>query len=605
MSEPLYIIGIDLGTTNSIIAYTEAVIEKGKQPDIRVLEIPQLVAPGTVENRSMLPSFVFIPGKHDVAEDALRLPWNPDNTLAVGEFGRERGAELPQRLIASAKSWLCNPMVDRNEAILPWEGGSDVTRLSPVEASAEILKHIREAWNHTMCDTDADHDDRRIEYQQIYLTVPASFDAVARDLTVKAAQMAGLENVTLLEEPQAAFYAWIDACGEDWRKVVTPGDVILVCDIGGGTSDFSLIEVSEEEGNLVLERRSVGDHLLVGGDNMDLALAYSLAGQLTKKKVRLDNWQMQALSHSCRKAKETLLSNPETESYPITLLGRGSSLIGGTIKTRLEQDEVEKVIVDGFFPECERSARPAVQQRMGLSEMGLAYESDPAITRHIAKFLSSHGGDTQGALFPNAVFFNGGVMKSTEVRKRVMDVIASWSDQPDSFREIETRDFDLSVARGAAYYGLARKGKGIRIRGGLGKSYYISIAAAMPAVPGMPVPTKALCVSPFGMEEGTDAVLKDREFVLIVGEPVKFDIMTSSSRFDDTIGDVVEEWDADIEDLTSIETTLDGDYGSFIPVTIEIRVTEVGTLEFWCVSKADERRWKLEFNVREQASAAK
>jgi hypothetical protein len=263
---------------------------------------------------------------------------------------------------------------------------------------------------------------------------------------------------------------------------------------------------------------------------------------------------------------------------------------------------VEKVIVDGFFPECERSARPAVQQRVGLSEMGLAYESDPAVTRHIAQFLSRHGGNTEGSLFPNAIFFNGGVMKSERVRRRVMDVMASWSDRPEEVREIETRDFDLSVARGAAYYGLARKGKGVRIRGGLGKSYYISIAAAMPAVPGMPVPTKALCVASFGMEEGTEAVLKDREFVLIVGEPVKFDIMTSSSRFDDAIGDVVEEWDADIEALTSIETTLDGEYGSFIPVTIEIKVTEVGTLEFWCVSKIDERKWKLEFNVREQAS---
>ncbi len=604
MSEPIYIIGIDLGTTNTILAYTEARIEKGQQPDIRVLEIPQIVSAATVEKRPILPSFVFMPGKHDVAEDALRLPWNPENSLAVGEFARERGAELPQRLISSAKSWLCNPMVDRNKPILPWEGGSDIAKMSPVEASAEILKHIRDAWNHTMCPSDKANADMRIEHQEVYLTVPASFDAVARDLTVKAAQMAGLENVTLLEEPQAAFYAWIDACGEDWRKIVTPGDVVLVCDVGGGTSDFSLIEVSEEDGNLVLERRSVGDHLLVGGDNMDLALAYSLAGQLSQKKVRLDNWQMQALSHNCRKAKETLLTNPESDAYPISILGRGSSLIGGTVKTRLEQAAVENVIVDGFFPECERSARPAVQQRIGLSEMGLAYESDPAITKHIARFLSRHGGDLEESFFPNAIFFNGGVMKSASVRKRVIDVISSWSDNPAGFREIETHDFDLSVARGAAYYGLARKGDGVRIRGGLGKSYYISIAAAMPAVPGMPVPTKALCVAPFGMEEGTGAVLKDREFVLIVGEPVKFDIMSSSCRFDDTPGDVVEEWDADIEELTSIETTLDGEYGSFIPVTIEIRVTEVGTLEFWCVSKADERKWKLEFNVREQASTA-
>lgn len=602
MPAPFYIIGIDLGTTNSIIAYTEAKIEKGQKPDIRVLEIPQLVAAGSVEKRAMLPSFVFMPGKHDVAEDALSLPWNSGNTLAVGEFGRERGAELPQRLISSAKSWLCNPMVDRNKPILPWDGGRDIEKMSPVEASAEILKHIRDAWNHTMCGEDGSDEEKRIENQEIYLTVPASFDAVARELTVKAAQMAGLDHITLLEEPQAAFYAWIDARGDDWRTIVSPGDVVLVCDIGGGTSDFSLIGVSEEEGNLVLERRAVGDHLLVGGDNMDLALAYSLAGQLAHKKVRLDNWQMRALIHTCRKAKETLLSHPESASYPITILGRGSSLIGGTIKTTLEQPAVEKVIVDGFFPECDRAARPAVQQRIGLSEMGLAYESDPAVTKHIAGFLARHERNGDASLFPNAIFFNGGVMKSASVRKRVMDVISSWSDDTANFREIETHDFDLSVARGAAYYGLARKGEGIRIRGGLGKSYYIGIAAAMPAVPGMPVPTKALCVAPFGMEEGTEATLKDREFVLIVGEPVKFDILASSSRFDDVLGDVVEEWETDIEELTSIEATLDGEYGSFIPVTIEIKVTEVGTLEFWCVSKEDERKWKLEFNVREKES---
>ena len=464
------------------------------------------------------------------------------------------------------------------------------------------MKHIRDAWNYIMCGDNPADETLRIENQEIYLTVPASFDAVARDLTVKAARMAGLSNVTLLEEPQAAFYAWIDASGDDWRKIVSPGDLVLVCDVGGGTSDFSLIQVSEEEGNLVLERVAVGDHLLVGGDNMDLTLAYSIAGKMAQKGTRLDGRQMRGLGHSCRKAKEDLLSKPETKSHPITILGRGSSLIGGTIKTELIGEEVEQIILDGFFPKCERTSKPAVQQRVGLHEMGLAYEADPAITRHLANFLSSHQRGGEALELPNAIFFNGGVMKSATVRKRVIDVISSWEDATSAIREIETNDFDLSVAHGAAYYGLARKGQGIRIRGGLGRSYYIGIAAAMPAVPGMPAPTKALCVAPFGMEEGTEAVLKDQEFVLIVGEPVKFDILASSIRFDDTIGTIIEDWQAEIEELTGIETTLDGEYGSFIPVTIEIKVTEVGTLEFWCVSKEDQRRWKLEFNVREKES---
>ena len=477
----------------------------------------------------------------------------------------------------------------------------DLTKLSPVEAAAEILKHIRDAWNHAIA---AEDDTLRIEQQEVLLTVPASFDAVARDLTVKAAEMAGLTRITLLEEPQAAFYSWIESSNDKWRENIQKGDLVLVFDVGGGTSDFSLIQVDEENGELALERIAVGDHLLVGGDNMDLTLAYAASRKLSGKKTP-DAWQMRSLWHACRKAKEVLLSDPEAEDYTVTVLGRGSKLIGGTKKTTLDRETVQKILLEGFFPHCGLDAVPEVKQKFGIQEVGLAYESDPGITRHLANFLSRQQKNENGRhRLPTAILFNGGVMKAEALRRHLIEIISSWtpSDASQSIREIPTRDFDLSVARGAAYYGLARKGDGVRIRGGLNKTYYIGVAASLPAVPGMPVPIKALCVAPFGMEEGTEKSLPDQEFVLVVGEPVKFDFLGSSVRIDDTIGQVVEEWEDDIEEITTIETTLDGETGTAIPVILEIRVTEIGTLEIWCVSKDDPgRRWKLEFNVREQA----
>ena len=596
MATPTYIVGIDLGTTNSVVAYTEADIVPGQPSDIQIFEIPQLIDAGVVEERDMLPSFLLVPGEHDVSESAIALPWDEDNELIVGEFARNRGAELPHRLIASAKSWLCHPLVDRSQPILPWNSKIETeSKRSPVQASAAILEHIRDAWNYSIAE-DYDGDDLRLEAQEILLTVPASFDAVARELTVQAAEMAGLKNVTLLEEPQAAFYSWIESRGDDWREDVAKGDLVLVCDVGGGTTDFSLIEITEEDGQLVLERIAVGDHLLVGGDNMDLALAYSLAQKMAEKGTRLDNWQMRGLWHSCRQAKEHLLADADADEYPVTILGRGSSLIGGTQKTQLTRDGVNRVLVDGFFPKCEATTMPVQGNRVGLQELGLSYESDPAVTHHLAKFLHQNDGR-----IPSAILFNGGIMKADPIRQRIIDLLTAWTpdDNAPAVREITSADFDLSVAKGAAYYGLARKGRGVRIRYGLNKSYYIGIAASMPAVPGIPAPTKALCIAPFGMEEGNQILLQNREFALVVGQPAKFDFL-GSSRHDDQSGDVIDDWEGEIKPITEIETTLDGEAGSIIPVTLEIQVTEVGTLALWCVSKVDGRRWKLEFNVREQ-----
>ena len=337
---------------------------------------------------------------------------------------------------------------------------------------------------------------------------------------------------------------------------------------------------------------------------MDLALAYDVSRKMAETGTRLDPWQMRGLIQSCRMAKEAILSHPDTAEYPVTILGRGSSLIGGTLKTSLTSDGIKNVIMDGFFPFCEFDEQPKKDSRMGLKEAGLFYESDPAVTRHLARFLNRQEIEKDaGGRIPTAVLFNGGVMKAASLRDRIIRAMGSW--HPDGsetgIREIATHDTDLAVARGAAYYGLARRGDGIRIRGGLGKSYYIGVAASMPAVPDMPAPVKALCVAPFGMEEGTDANIRDKEFVLVVGEPVRFDFLGSSVRKTDAIGHIVEDWQGDIEEITTIETSLDGEPGSIIRVTIEIRVTEIGTIELWCVSADDDKHWKLEFNVREQA----
>jgi molecular chaperone DnaK (HSP70) len=600
MADHRYIIGIDLGTTNSVAAYMPAGDSAGAPEGIRIFGIPQLVGEGTVAERDILPSFVFLPESHDVAGGSIALPWDGANAKAVGEFARARGEEIPMRLVSSAKSWLCHTLVDRNKPILPWKGSEDLSKMSPVEASAAVLIHIRDAWNHAMAGGD---DANALERQDIYLTVPASFDAVARELTVKAAAMAGFGHVTLLEEPQAAFYAWIDSRKDAFRKQVKKGELILVCDVGGGTTDFSLIRISDRDGELMLERICVGNHLLVGGDNMDLALAYTVARKFAEKGTKLDAWQMRGLSHTCRRAKEKILSDPEIADVPVTVLGRGSGLIGGTLRETLTRADIEQVIVDGFFPVCDPLDRPQEKKRAGLRELGLTYEADPAITRHLAAFLAMNPGPDDLPEIPDAVLFNGGIMKSTVVRERILGLLKNWADelgQSKDVREIEAVDFDLSVARGAAYYGLARQGKGVRIRAGLERAYYVAIESSMPAIPGMPLPVKALCVAAHGMEEGTDALIDSEEFVLVTGEPVVFDILGSTQRKDDAPGTLVEEWKAgEIEDIASIETTLSGDAGKVIPVFFEIKVTEIGTLEFWCVSRETGQKWKLEFNVRE------
>ena len=607
LHEPRYIVGIDLGTTHSVVAYTRAELGEDETPEVRLLEIAQVIAPGEVKAQPLLPSFLFMPGPHDVPAGALSLPWNPDPGYAVGEFARSRGAELPARLVGSAKSWLSHRGVDRTEPILPWDAPADARRVSPLEASARYLEHIRNAWNHQMA---AENPAARLEEQEILLTVPASFDAVARELTVQAATMAGLRHLTLLEEPQAAFYAWIEAQSQRWRERIRVGDTILVCDVGGGTTDFSLIEATEEEGSLTLRRIAVGDHILLGGDNMDLTLAYAVRAKLAQRGTQLDNWQFRGLVHSCRRAKERLLSDVSIEAEPVVILGRGTSLIGGTIRTELTRQEIETILLQGFFPIGEAHEHPQRRPQVGIREMGLPYAADPAITRHLAYFLSRQvaAGDGESAVaFPSAVLFNGGVMKAEPLRGQILRALRHWSGNPE-MGELPAANLDLAVALGAAYYGLARRGRGIRIRAGAPRTYYIGIESAMPAVPGIPAPMKALCVVPFGMEEGTSADIRNKEFGLVVGDQAVFHFLASTTRRHDDVGEEVEDWTGEIQEVANLETRLpateEDEGGTIIPVWLHSRVTEVGTLELWCVARGDQRRWRLEFNIREQEEAS-
>ena len=604
-----YIVGIDLGTTNSALARCDSTSVEENSP-IEVCGIPQLVNPNEVAERTLLPSFLYIPGEFDFPKGSIALPWEPEPKLVIGELARKRGAESPNRLVASAKSWLSHSGVNRTAPILPWQAPDEVPKLSPVEASSQFLQHLRTVWD------TGDAAEHVLAEQDVLLTVPASFDEEARELTRRAAEQAGFQHVTLLEEPQAAFYAWLESQGDAWRSRIRVGDLVLVCDVGGGTTDFSLITVSEENGELVLRRVAVGDHILLGGDNMDLALARVLQQRLEASGNRVDTWQLHGLWHQCRVAKEKLFVSPKTQTCPITLLGKGTKLIGGTIKTELAREDLDQVLVKGFFPNVASGELPG-RRRVGFQELGLPYAADPAITKHLARFLSEQVRNSpeaagirrgrSGLACPTHVLFNGGVMKAAVLRDRVVEVLNSWLreegvDELGPQQILEGPDLEHAVARGAAYYGKARQGRGVRIRSGASRTYYIGIESAMPAVPGMEAPLKALCVVPFGMEEGTEATIPDREFGLVVGEPAEFRFLNSSVRKQDKVGSLLEDWGDDIEELSPLEVTLtlDGQQGTVVPVRLETRVTEIGTLEVWCVSRDGKQRWKLELNIREK-----
>ena len=618
MSNARYVVGIDLGTTHTALAYAPIPANDASPLTAPVmLAIPQLVAQGTIDARELLPSFFYVAHESDGPQ---ALPWDSARKYVVGEHARARGVDAPARVIASAKSWLCHPSVDRRSAILPPGAPADVERISPVEASWRYLEHLAEAWDYIVAKGDPELS---LTKQSVVLTVPASFDASARELTTEAAFAAGLEDLTLIEEPQAAFYSWLANKGDAWRKDVGPGDVVLVVDVGGGTSDFSVIAAVDKGGELVLERVAVGDHILLGGDNMDMLLAHVVEQKMLTeaeaagRNLELDRWQRISLQHAARGAKERLLGDVAAESAPIAIAGKGSKLIGGTIRTEVTRQEVERAIVDGFFPLVDSAARPATRARAALTQLGLPYAQDPAVTKHLSALLARHAealarnandpGTAAKLLRPTRILFNGGVMKSPLLRERVRTCVDAWlaEDGAPSVRVLEGADLDLAVARGAAAYGLARRGRGIRIRGGTARAYYVGIEGAVPAVPGVEPPITALCVAPFGMEEGSSADVVGGELGVVVGERVNFRFFGSTVRRKDAVGATVERWkQGEIEELTPVEVDLPADgraKGDVVPVTLRSSITEVGTLLLEAVPlepKKPDERWKVELSVR-------
>ena len=607
--ESTYVIGIDLGTTNSALAFAaiQADADAFAPANVQVMAIPQLTNPGEVREEDLLPSFLYLAGSSDFPAGSLALPWDPDRNFVVGQLAQKRGAENAGRLVVSAKSWLSYSGVDRTSPLVPFRAPEGVDKISPVEASRRYLEHLREAW-------DARMPEAPFAEQQVLVTVPASFDAVARELTIEAAQQAGYHDLTLLEEPQAAFYAWIER-HPDWRERVKVGDLILVVDIGGGTTDFSLIAITERAGELALDRVAVGEHILLGGDNIDLALAGAVSQRLAETGTRIDSRQFQTLWNNCRVAKEKLLEpGSKVREQAVTILGKGSGLVGGAIKAKLHRDEIDRVLSEGFLPAVGSNDMPERRRRAGLQEIGLPYAADPAITRHLARFLrqqaatSEHGAvrrGPSGLACPTHVLFNGGILKAGMVRERLLSTLNSWlaAEGLDPVKALSGEDLTHAVARGAAYHGLARRGNGVRIRGGVPRTYYVGIQTAMPAAPGFSAPVKALTVVAFGMEEGSDVRIPGREFGLVVGEPAEFRFFTSTTRKNDQPGDLIEDFSGEIEELSPMEVTFGAGESSFevAPVSFETVITETGLLQLWCVAR-DGRRWKLEFNVRERTA---
>ena len=604
-----FAVGIDLGTTNSVLAAVELSRCDREIAPVEVVEIPQLVAPGEVEGRKQLPSFLYLPHDAELPPEDRVLPWNDRVERIVGVLARQLGSKTPIRLVASAKSWLCHAGVDPKQPFLPIEAPEEVPRVSPYEATCEYLRHIRDAWNHL-------HPEDPLEEQDLVLTVPASFDPAARELTYQAACELGLGHAVLAEEPQAAFYSWIQRSRGKWREAVGVGDIVLVVDVGGGTTDLTLIAVTEREGNLELNRIAVGEHILLGGDNMDLALAFLVKGKLEKEGKRLDHWQVQALTHSCREAKEQLLSDPDLSSVPVVVPSRGSKLIGGTLRAELAREEVQRVLVDGFFPDVPIDTKPAKRPRAGLATLGLPYAQDPRITAHIAHFLTLQkeaAGDLEGFelpegsrfIHPSAILLNGGVFKADILAERLLQVVNRWLEEEGApkARLLKGSELDFAVALGASYYGYVRRGGGVRIRGGTAAAYYVGVESTLPAIPGFPPPLRLLCVAPFGMEEGTEAPLPDYEFGVVVGEPVRFKFFASKVRRHDQVGTLLEEWsEEEVEELDEIEVTLPpGEKhrpGEIVPVQLRAAYTETGTLRLEAIAKDTGERWKVEFEVR-------
>jgi len=622
-----YFIGIDLGTTNSSVAYIDRLREEGPT-EIKIFDIPQITSPGVCEELDLLPSFFYFPAGFELPAGATKLPWKDEPDFIVGKFAREQGAIVPGRMVSSVKSWLCNARVDRHKKILPWNRDNNMAGFSPVEISAYYLSHIKDAWNHRVSNNDPDY---MFENQEVILTVPASFDEVARELTLKAAKEAGLKSVTLLEEPQAAFYYWIYKNKIDWAEKLNDGDVILICDVGGGTTDFTLITASKNSDNfLELKRIAVGDHILLGGDNMDMAIAHHFEKTHMAGQSRLDALSWTSLCMKCRSLKETLLGEGGKSEDHVSITGRGKSVVASTMKFSLTRDEAAKIMLDGFFNEVDfKTIDNKIKSAAGLRESGLPYADDPSVSNHLARFLRRHIGDVSRNktlskshniefVHPDKILFNGGVFKSTAIRNRVMAMVSKWVGEKivedganikqNELVSLENSDLDLAVSLGAAYYAYAKSGSGIRIKSGSARSYFIGVSEAETRKIAVDTEKKerAVCLVARGMEEGKKSTLENG-FQLITNQPVQFTLFSSTVNPGAT-GEIVEISEGgDYLKLPPLLTCLT--YGKKsrspqIDVSLSAYLSEVGTIDLYCISKISEHRWKLQFNFRKHETEA-
>ncbi len=597
-----YLIGIDLGTTNSVVAYLDTQNTADSASIIRVFPVPQLVGPGEVGTLPTLPSFLYFPTEDELSAGGVSATWNEQPPMVTGVLAREQGALVPSRQVSSAKSWLSYPGVHRRSKILPAQAEPPQPMISPVDASARYLMHLRDAWNGAI----GSDGETRFEHQEIVLTVPGSFDEEARELTVEAARTAGLEKLTLLEEPLSAFYAWIAAnrhAQAGNNEYLRDGALILICDIGGGTTDFSLIHARFVDGELQFDRTAIGEHLLLGGDNLDFALARYVEKKL--KDVKLTLRQRYALRRTCCASKERLLNDSSLERVPVTILGSGRAVIGDALSTDLTREEVLQVLTDGFLPITAPHEMPATGTPTGLRELGLPYASDPAITKHLAAFLTQAAAAMEGASAnqrmarPDAVLFNGGFCVPAVTRDRIVEAISAWFGETQSGwspKLLNNDEVDSAVARGAAYYGRVRRGAGLRIRAGNARTYYIGLREDH---------LKGICVLPAGVEEGTTLPLLDREFSVLANRPVSFTLYSSRTRHD-AHGEVTALDEASVHRHPPLVTLLRYGKRRDVYLTIRLRAsfTEVGTLELWCESRKTPHRWRLQFDLRGEEAQA-
>jgi molecular chaperone DnaK (HSP70) len=589
-----FVIGIDLGTTNCAVAFADL---HGAGPDgvppVQVFAVPQLVADREVGRPPTLPSFLYLPRDDERAALPSVIPWARTEPGVAGTWARDHGELAPARLVSSAKSWLCHGGVDRTAPILPW--GSEESLCSPVAASSAYLAHVRDAWNHVVA-RDGRAVDLRFEHQELVLTVPASFDEEARELTVEAARQAGLDRIVLIEEPSAALYAWLARHGGRLGTHLRDGDTLLVCDVGGGTTDFTLVRVTVDGDTPAFDRTAVGEHLLLGGDNVDLAVARLVEERLGGPRLTLR--QRLGLRRQAAVAKERLLGPPAVVESPISILGAGASVVGGTLAVRLSRQDVLGLVIEGFLPDVAPAASPAMDRRGGLREMGLPYADDPAITRHLAAFLR-RAGDEAGMVQPDVVLFNGGFFTPPELRLRLSAVVESWGTRAGRgpLRHLEHPSPATAVAEGAAWYGLVRRGHGVRIGCGTPRAYFVALGGDQHAGSGAQA---AVCVVPRGTAEGAVLALEGREFHVTSNRPLAFTLLSSLTR-QDPLGTVAGLDDADAHRHAPLVTELR--YGKRsrhvdVPVRVEAHLTEVGTLELWLVAPQTGHRWRLQFQLR-------